>query len=106
VNADAFRRLALALPGAVEGAHMGHPDFRVGGKVFASLAPDGSWGMVKLTPAQQAERVAAAPDVFGVFAGAWGRAGCTKLLLRTARVPVARAALRDAWRHVAPGRFT
>ena len=52
MTADEFRGLALDLPEAVEGAHMGHPDFRVGGKIFASLGPDEAWGMVKLPPDQ------------------------------------------------------
>ncbi len=62
---ETFRKLALALPGAQESAHVGHPDFRVRGKVFATLGyPDGAWGMVKLTPAQQQALVRAHPAVF------------------------------------------
>ena len=64
MTAGDFRRLALALPEAVEGVHVGHPDFRVGGKVFATLAyPDGGWGMVKLLPEEQEVLVQAAPEV-------------------------------------------
>ena len=59
MTADDFRRLALELPGASEMSHMGHPDFRLGGKIFATLGyPDASWGMVKLTPEQQAAWIA------------------------------------------------
>ena len=54
MTADEFRRIALSFPGSVEAAHMKHPDFRVHGKIFASLGPDESWGMVKLTVEQQA----------------------------------------------------
>ncbi len=60
MTADQFRKLALRLPEALEGEHMGHPDFRVGGKIFATLGPRGDWGMVKLTPEQQAVFVGAA----------------------------------------------
>ena len=64
VTADAFRRLALSLPEAVEGSHMGHADFRVCGKIFATLGPDETWGMVKLTPeAAGRVRSSEAPDV-------------------------------------------
>ncbi len=77
-----FRRLALALPEATEGAHGGHPDFRVGNKVFASLgAPDAGAGMVKLTPEQQEMVMGAEPAVFSPSAGAWGRRGYTRVHL-------------------------
>jgi hypothetical protein len=69
-----FRRLALALPETSEVGHMGHPDFRVGGKIFATLGyPDGGWGMVKLTPDQQEALVSAEPSVFAPVKGGWGR---------------------------------
>lgn len=94
VTADDFRELALAQPGAVEDAHMDHPDFRLGGKIFASLGvPDEAWGMVKLTPGQQAECIAQAPRVFSPSAGAWGRSGCTRVCLAAARAGVVRSAL-------------
>ena len=65
MTADKFRSLALELAGASEQAHMGHPDFRVGGKIIATLGyPDESWGMVKLTPEQQKSFVTKAPDAF------------------------------------------
>ena len=67
-----FRRMALSLPEATEGAHMGHPDFRVRNKIFASLGvPDAAWGMVKLTPEQQDMLMAAEPAAFKPAAGAW-----------------------------------
>jgi hypothetical protein len=73
VTAEQFRRLALSFPGAIEGSHQGHPDFRVrGGKIFATLAyPDGKWGMVKLTPEQQEEFVGVEPEVFELVSGGW-----------------------------------
>jgi hypothetical protein len=100
-----FRSLALGLPGAIEGSHMDHPDFRVGGKIFASLGPDGDWGMVKLTPEQQALLVRDEPGVFAPFAGAWGRRGCTRVVLRTASRDSVRQALLAAWRNTAPPRL-
>ena len=81
VTADDFRNLALSLPEAVESAHMGHPDFRVGGKIFATLHADNKWGMVKLTPDQQEKFILENPEVFVPENGAWGRAGCTKVRL-------------------------
>lgn len=102
---DQFRRLALALPGAVEGEHMRHPDFRVGGRIFASLGPDLTWGMVRLDEEQQQAFVREAPGVFEPAAGAWGRSGCTLVHLRAARVPRVRTALAAAWRRTAPKRL-
>ncbi len=82
---------------------MGHPDFRVGGKIFATLgAPDDSWGMVKLTPAQQEALVSAEPAAFAPVPGGWGRGGATHVCLRAARVGSLRIALAAAWRNVAP----
>ncbi len=76
-----FRKMALEIPKAVEQSHMNHPDFRVAGKIFASLsAPDENWGMVKLTPEQQRGFIEKAPEVFRPCSGAWGRAGCHECL--------------------------
>jgi hypothetical protein len=105
MNAARFRQLALELPEATEGAHQGHADFRVKNKVFASLGPDEDWAMVKLTPETQAERVKRAPEVYEPFAGAWGRQGCTRVVLRRAKVAEVRSALAEAWRNVAPKRL-
>src|SRR5262249_21685411 len=77
VTAGQFRKLALSLPEAVEAEHMGHPDFRVGGKIFATLGPDEKWGMVKLQPDQQASLMASEPNVFQPASGAWGKNGST-----------------------------
>jgi hypothetical protein len=73
MTANRFRKLALALPETVEQSHMGHPDFRVGGKIFASLGPDEDWGMVRLTPEEQASYVRTDADAFTPFKGAWGQ---------------------------------
>jgi hypothetical protein len=72
---DEVRALALMLPEASEGAHMGHPDFRVGGKIFATLWPDEGRAVVKLSPEMQAVMVEAEPDVFEPVPGSWGRRG-------------------------------
>jgi hypothetical protein len=76
-----FRKIALALDGVVEGAHMGHPDFRRNGRIFATLRADGRHGMVKVAPADQRELVHAHPDGFAPENGAWGLQGCTRVTL-------------------------
>lgn len=102
-----FRRLALALPEATEGAHGGHPDFRVGNKVFASLgAPDAGAGMVRLTPEQQEMVMGAEPAVFSPSAGAWGRRGYTRVRLAAANKTTLESALAMAWRNTAPKRIS
>ena len=78
-----FRRFALALKDAVESAHMGHPDFRVNGRIFATLHADHAHGMVKLTPEQQQACIAGHPRAFAPENGAWGRSGCTRVTLKT-----------------------
>ena len=101
-----FRRLALSMPEAIESRHMGHPDFRVGGKVFATLGyPDGSWGMVKLTPGQQEAFMNAEPAVFVPVRGGWGLKGATNVRLQGARAASLRVALAAAWQNVAPRRL-
>src|SRR5207302_3548375 len=80
-----FRKLALGIPDAVESAHMGHPDFRVNGKIFATLGyPDETSGMVKLSPEEQALFIEKAPGVFHPCNGAWGRQGATNVALAAA----------------------
>ena len=105
MTADEFRNLALSLPEASEAAHMGHPDFRVRGKIFATIWPDDEWGMVKLTPPQQAAFIRSEPDVFDPVPGGWGRRGATKVCLRTASESTVRRALVAAWRNTAPKRL-
>ena len=98
-----FRRIALAFPGAREGAHMVHADFRVGGKIFASLgSPDDQWGMASLMPEQQDDFITLAPEAFKPAAGAWGRGGSTLVLLDAVPDHLLEAALAAAWRKRAP----
>jgi hypothetical protein len=105
MTADEFRTLALSFPEAVENAHMGHPDFRVLNKIFATLGPNGDWGMVKLTPEQQASFVRLEPQVFKPASGAWGRRGATIVQLDGAEELTVRQALIAAWRNNAPKRL-
>jgi hypothetical protein len=103
VTANEFRRLALSLPETEERAHMDHPDFRVAGKIFATLRyPEDGWAMVKLTPLEQEMFMKAQPAVFQPCSGAWGRRGSTSLRLKSARKQVVRRALLAAWRLTAP----
>ena len=101
---DQFRKLALSFPEAAENAHMDHPDFRVRGKIFATLGyPDERHAMVKLTPGQQADCMDADPSsAFARAAGAWGQRGATTVLLKAAKRDLVRSAIGDAWRNVAP----
>ena len=102
MTVNEFRKMALKIPGAVERSHMSHPDFRVVGKIFASLgAPDEKWGMVKLTPEQQRTFINKAPTVFKLCSGAWGRQGATNVYLPAATVRLVRTALDAAARNVA-----
>jgi hypothetical protein len=96
-----FRRLALALEGVIESAHMGHPDFRVNNRIFATLHAGGRFGMVKLTPEQQQEFIDRHPDVFTPEAGAWGRAGCTGVRMEPALEEALGEALSLAWQNSA-----
>ena len=103
MTAREFRSIALSLPQAVEAAHMGHPDFRVAGRIFATLGyPRSGWGMVKLTPEQQELFVRSHTAAFAPVTGAWGRAGSTSVRLRAARQSAVREALLFAWRNRAP----
>jgi hypothetical protein len=102
-TADDFRRIALSFPGAEESAHMKHPDFRLGGKIFAALgASDPDWGMVQLMPEQQEDFRTLAPDAFKPAAGAWGRKGSTLVRLEVVPRDLLETALRAAWRRRAP----
>jgi hypothetical protein len=99
MTAADFRRIALSLPGAEEGSHMGSADFRVGGRIFATLASqDKGYGNLMLTPEQQAEFVAEQPDVFLPIAGGWGRMGSTHIRLAQANEDLLAGALRTAWK--------
>jgi hypothetical protein len=103
VSAATFRRLALSLPEATQSSHMGHPDFRVRNKVFASLGvPDEGWGTVKLTGEQQDVLLEAEPAMFKPAAGAWGRRGWTLVSLAAVDGNTLESALAMAWSNTAP----
>ena len=99
----AFRKLALSLPETEERQHMNHPDFRVAGKIFATLGyPDKSRGMVKLSPEDQHNFSKDYPDAFIPVNGTWGRQGATSVLLKAARKDALQKAIKAAWRFNAP----
>lgn len=99
MTADDFRRIALSLEGAEEGSHMGSPDFRVGGKIFATLASQKlGYGNLMLDLEQQAAFVGELPDVFLPIAGGWGRMGMTHIRLNVASEDVLTGALQTAWK--------
>jgi hypothetical protein len=99
---DDFRQIALSFPETTESAHMNHPDFRVRGKIFATLHyPDTQWGMVKLPPEQQEVFVKANPEAFVRVKGAWGLQGATSVRLKTVKKTVLRHALAVAWQDTA-----
>lgn len=107
MTADDFRELALSLPEAVEASHMNHPDFRVGNKVFATLAyPDKEHAVVILPLDQQAKFTAHSPKAFAVVKGFWGKRGATQIRLENATRANLLAALSAAWRRIAPKRLT
>jgi hypothetical protein len=106
MTSNHFRKLALSFPEAIESAHMHHPDFRVGGRIFATLGyPNENSAVVKLTPDEQKEFVQNNPGVFKAVKGAWGRQGSTSIDLPAARLDNVREALTVAWRNTAPKRL-
>src|SRR5213592_5019683 len=103
MSSSRFRRVALALPGAAEGAHQRTADFRVGKRIFATLGyPDDAWGTLKLTPEQQAMLVDAEPEIFRPVPGGWGKQGSTNVLLAKADAKTLKSALGMAWQNIAP----
>ena len=101
-----FRRIALSMPGASQSAHMEHPDFRVGGKIFATLGyPDNDHGMVLLPPEEQRRLVESAPATFAPAKGAWGRRGSTCVRLDAVNAATLRRVMEIAWRQRAPKSF-
>ena len=102
MTADEFREIALSFPEAEERSHMNHPDFRVGGKIFATLGPDLDWGMAKLTPTEQQDFLRMEPASFKPASGAWGTGGATIITLEHANEDTVRQALNAAWRNTAP----
>jgi hypothetical protein len=107
MTAEGFRRMALSFPETKESSHMDHPDFRVCGKIFATLGyPSDGLGMVKLTPEQQHEFIHDHPKVFVPVKGGWGLRGATHVRLRAATKVILRPALVAAWCNTAPKRLT
>jgi hypothetical protein len=99
VTPSDFKRLALSFPGAEEGAHMGAVDFRVGGRIFATLAAVAKgFGNVMLSPEQQHDFMAELPDLFIPVAGKWGEGGVTHIRLAAASEDIVRGALHAAWK--------
>ena len=99
MNTSDFRRLALSLEGAEEGSHFGAADFRVGGRIFATLAAERQGcGNLMLTPEQQAAFVSEEPEIFLPVAGGWGRMGITHVRLAVANEDLLLGALRTAWK--------
>lgn len=99
MNAADFRRIALSLEGAEEGSHMGAPDFRIGGRIFATLASQSQgYGNLMLTLEQQSAFVEEQPEMFVPVAGGWGRMGCTHIRLAASNEEVLAGALRVAWK--------
>lgn len=98
-----FRQIALSMPEAVESEHMAHPDFRVGGKIFASLGyPDQEHGMVVLPPEEQAKLLRSHPMIFSPAKGAWGKRGSTRVLLERVDKATLKKAMAIAWRRLVP----
>ncbi|PWT91278.1 MAG: hypothetical protein C5B54_05610 [Acidobacteria bacterium] len=100
MKAEEFRTLALSFRGAIESQHMGHPDFRVGGKIFATLGTKNDVAMVKLKPEQQSAFIEEWPDIFYPASGTWGQRGATMIRLSKADKSSARKALTTAWKNI------
>lgn len=106
MTANDFRKLALSFPEAIEAAHMHHPDFRVAGKIFATLGyPNKDSAVVKLTPDEQRDFVQSDSKVFQRVKGSWGRRGNTSVHLPAAKIERVREAIGAAWRNTAPKRL-
>jgi hypothetical protein len=106
MTATEFRRMALSLPEVIEGSHMGHADFRVAGKIFATLGyPNDRFGVVMLSPQDQDLIVRDCPKIFAPVAGKWGASGSTTVVLHQARKREVAIALEAAWRKRAPKRL-
>jgi len=106
VTAKEFRKIVLSLPETEERSHMNHPDFRVAGKIFATLGyPDKTRAMVKLSPENQHNFSKDYPDAFIPVKGAWGRRGATTVYLKTAKKEALTKAIQAAWHNTAPKRL-
>jgi hypothetical protein len=103
MTAAQFREMALSFPEAVEAAHMGHPDFRVAGRIFATLGYQNEGrGVLLLSPEEQQEMISQHPKMFEPVPGGWGRHGSTQVVLARITRPVLKAAMRKAWQRKAP----
>lgn len=100
MTADEFRDIALGLDGAIERAHMGHPDFRANGRIFATLHADDEWATVMLTPDEQQVFLRQHKSMFVPASGAWGRQGCTNVRLGAADAATVRGAITLAWQRI------
>ena len=105
MTAAQFRKIALSFPEAIEASHMDHPDFRVGGRIFATLGHDESFGVVMIDREDQEFFMKVGGDAFKPAAGAWGQKGWTVITLRDAMQPLVREAIEAAWRLRAPKRL-
>jgi len=106
MTAAGFRKLALSLPEATEGAHFGNADFRMARKIFATLALEAEgFGVLLLTPEEQRGLLEDAPEIFSPVPGGWGRKGATRVLLQKVSAEVLRGVLQMAWRRRAPRRL-
>jgi hypothetical protein len=107
MTAAQFREIALSFPEAVEAAHMGHPDFRVAGRIFATLGYQNEGrGVLLLSPEEQQEIIGQYPKMFEPVPGGWGRRGSTQVVLARITQPVLEAAMRKAWQRKAPKRLS
>src|SRR5213592_2055129 len=102
MTAAKFREMALGFPDATEASHVGHPDFRVAGRIFATLGyPDDRYGVLMLTPDEQGDAIGLHPEAFSPAAGAWGRRGNTVVLLSAISTAALKRWMEMAWHHVA-----
>ncbi len=101
MNEEDFRRIALSLPEAEEKSHFDKPDFRLRGKIFASIK-NPRMGIINLNQDQQAAAIAAEPEMFSIVAGSWGKLGWTEVFLADATDEPVYAAMLNAWRNLAP----
>lgn len=103
MTAEDFRRIALSMPEAVAGAHHGHADFRVAGKIFATLSlEEEGYGVLLLSEDQQAGLIKDAPEFFSPVPGGWGKKGSTRVQLASVTPEILEGAIRMAWKKRAP----
>jgi hypothetical protein len=106
MTADDFRQIALSLHETEERQHMNHPDFRVAGKIFATLGyPDKTRAMVRLSPEDQHYFSKDHPDVFVPVKGTWGKRGATSVHLKAVKKAILAKAIQAAYRNIAPKRL-